>query len=181
MRRIVISWGILVGLGLLATLSMAACAASKAPSSAGRGNGHTTPTHSISPPSAAPSATPSGSGGVQNLVISSAEKSELTAAYAAYAAYTNLSVSDFRGGPNPGSVYYAYQPAADTYWALAAFTSPIGAPLVGTVMFRKTGVAGPWHLTLDIAPLICGEIRWFPRGVLSVWSLPTTPPPGVTC
>ena len=85
------------------------------------------------------------------------------------------------GGPDPGSVYYAYQPTTDNYWALATFTSASGAPLPSTVMFGKRGAAGSGNVAYDMAPLICGEIRWYPQEVLSAWSLPSSPPPGVTC
>ena len=59
MRRITNSKGMLVSIGLLVTVSLAACTASKAPGSAEPDNGHTaTATVGASPPAATPSVTP---------------------------------------------------------------------------------------------------------------------------
>jgi hypothetical protein len=62
MRTLAIRRGMLLGVGLAVTLSMAACAATKPPNSAGPGRSHTVPptarpipTHPASPPAAAPS------------------------------------------------------------------------------------------------------------------------------
>jgi hypothetical protein len=59
MRRIINRKGMLVSIGLLVTVSVAACTASKAPGSAGPVNRHTaTATVAASSPAAAPSVTP---------------------------------------------------------------------------------------------------------------------------
>jgi len=59
MRRIINSKGILVSIGLLVAVSVAACTASKAPGSAEPDNGHTaTATVATPPPAATPSVTP---------------------------------------------------------------------------------------------------------------------------
>ena len=59
MRRIINRKGMLVSIGLLVTVSVAACTASKAPGSAATDNGHTaTATVTASPPVATPSVTP---------------------------------------------------------------------------------------------------------------------------
>ena len=59
MRRIINSKGMLASIGLLVTVSLAACTASKAPGSAEPDNGHTaTATVGASPPAATPSVTP---------------------------------------------------------------------------------------------------------------------------
>ena len=59
MRRIINRKGMLVSIGLLVTVSVAACTASKAPGSAEPDNGHTaTATVAASPPAATPSVTP---------------------------------------------------------------------------------------------------------------------------
>jgi hypothetical protein len=59
MRRIINRKGMLASIGLLVTVSVAACTASKAPGSAEPGNGHTaTATVAASPAAAAPSITP---------------------------------------------------------------------------------------------------------------------------
>jgi hypothetical protein len=185
MRTITIRRGMLLSVGLAATLSMAACAASKPPNSAGLGTSHTVPPAVSRTPTHA--ATPTRPGGVENLVISSAVRSELTAAYIAD---RGISLSDVSGGgPMPGSVYYAHDPAKDTYWALAGFEPSSTASLNvqvgfqdggGSPMFRKVG-AGAWHVGNPGVPSFCGEVQWFPLAVLSAWSLPTTPAPGLTC
>lgn len=139
------------------------------------------------PPAAQSSTAPATAGTVQNLVISTAERDELTALYAStYAADSNVSVSDL-GAPavTPGSVYYAYDPATETYWALATFepTAPISdqtAYMDGTSegMFKEVGT-GPWQVTIPINPDVCQELQFFPAVVLAAWSLPTVPPAGV--
>lgn len=185
MRVAVIRRAVLAGLGVLATVGMAACSATPAPSSTGPSNGQsvtsaagTTPSAAASPTAAPPSATPAAQGGVQNLVITSAEKSELTAAFASY---TGVSVSEvLGGGPLPDSVYYAYDPATSTYWALADFELTGGMTIPIPMMFQKAGT-GTWRVLRDDLSQNCGEIKWFPPMVLMAWSLPTTPPPGVTC
>src|SRR5215469_2121644 len=107
MRTIVNSRGMLVGLALLATAGMSACSANRTPSNTGPGTGQTT----TSAPVAAPSATPTAPRRVQNLVITTAEKGDLTAAFVAV---KGIPLADIAGdGPTPGSVYYAYDPAAD--------------------------------------------------------------------
>lgn len=59
MRRIINRKGMLVSIGLLVTVSVAACTAGKAPGSAEPDNGHTaTATVAASPPAATPSVTP---------------------------------------------------------------------------------------------------------------------------
>jgi len=59
MRRIINSKGTLVSIGLLVTVTVAACTASKAPGSAEPDNSHTaTPTAAASAPAATPSITP---------------------------------------------------------------------------------------------------------------------------
>ncbi len=97
-----------------------------------------------------------------------------------------MSVSDL-GAPaaTPGSVYYAYDPATDTYWALATFepttalsdqTAYMDGTSVG--MFKAVGT-GPWQATIPINPDVCQEIKFFPAAVLAAWSLPTVPPADV--
>jgi hypothetical protein len=177
------SCGMLVGLALLATTGLAACAAHGTPGSAGLTNGQTATapaSAAASQPAAAPSPTPTG---IQNLVISSAEKSQLTAAYVAS---RSISLSDLAGGgPEAGSVYYAYDPSTDTYWALAAFAPSSTASqevLVGFQdggsygMYRKTG-SGSWQVEQPGEPEICGEVKFFPPAVLTAWGISMSLPP----
>jgi hypothetical protein len=200
MRTRAIRRGILLSLGLAATLSVAACTANEPPNSAGPDTSHTAPAAAslTAPPAASLTAPPAAShtptqvatpGGVQNLVMSSAGRNALTAAYAAtYAAGLRIPVSGL-GAPAaaPGSVYYAYDPATYIYWALASFepTAPSSDPTAymdGTTtgMFKKAGT-GAWQVMIPINPDICEELRFFPQTVLMTWALPTAPPAGLTC
>jgi len=182
MHTIVIRRGILIGLALLAVAGMTACSAHRTLSTTGPTTGQTSvpaATAAASQPAvAAPSPTPTG---IQNLVISSAEKGELTAAFVAMRA---ISLSDIAGGgPEAGSVYYAYDPSTDTYWALATFAASSSASMNaqvgfqdggGTGMFKKAGAAGAWQATRGAFPEICGEAKYFPAAVLTAWSISTT-------
>jgi hypothetical protein len=189
MLTITIRRGILLTLCLAATLSMAACSASLGPSSAGPGNAQATTPAAPTTISPAARATATGQGGVQNLAISNAMRSALAAAYATtYAAGLKVPVSEL-GAPAalPGSIYYAYDPATDTYWALGTFepTAPDSDPAwyqdgTNRGMFQKVA-AGPWQVHITLNPLLCGELRFFPRTVLMAWALPTAPPAGLTC
>src|SRR5262249_15254358 len=126
-----------------------------------------------------PSATPTG---IQNLVISSAGKSQLAAAFVAA---KGISLSDLAGGgPEAGSVYYAYDPSTDTYWALASFTPSSTASMNVQVgfqdggsygMYRKTG-SGSWQVEQPGFPEICGEVKFFPPAVLTAWSISSSLP-----
>ena len=118
-------------------------------------------------------------GGIRNLVISSAVRSELTAAYVAY---RRISPSDV-AGTRPGSVHYAYDPATDTYWALANF-APSGTASLRVLVGFQDGVSwgfftkagsGPWKAQTGGEPVVCLEVRFFPRAALTAWSLPTDP------
>jgi hypothetical protein len=119
-------------------------------------------------------------GGVQNLVISSAERSELTAAFVAH---YGISPSDV-AGTYPGSVYCAYDPATDTYWAVGQFRASSGAPMNVLVEFQdggnfglfRTVGTGPWQVQTENYPPARSEPQFFPQAVLMVWGLPTSTP-----
>ena len=192
------SRGLLVGLVVLTTVGVSACSANPAPGNAGTADGQTIPaataavkppaaTTAASPPAGTPSATPTSPEGVRDLVITSAEKSELTATYVAFRRISPSDVSG--GGPVPGSVYFAYIPATYSYWALARFEPSSTASLNAQVgfqdggnigMFWKAG-AGSWHIASGGIPTVCGELAWFPPVVLTAWALPTSPPTGMSC
>jgi hypothetical protein len=191
MRGILNGRAMLACLAVLAAGTLAACAACPASNAARSADGETASataaTATASAPAGQPSATPTAAGTVQNLVISTAERGDLTAVYAStYAADSTVPVSDL-GAPavTPGSVYYAYDPATDTYWALARFepTAPVSdqtAYMDGTSvgMFKAVGT-GPWQVTIPVNPDVCQEIQFFPAAVLAAWSLPTVPPADV--
>jgi len=164
---------------------LAACSTNGTPSSTGPGSNQTTTaaasaSAAASQSAAAPSPTPTA---IQNLIISSAEKSQLTAAYVAS---KRISISDLAGGgPTAGSVYYAYDPSTEIYWALASFTPSSTASLTVQVgfqdggsygMYKKAG-SGAWQLQQPGFPEICGEVKFFPQAVLTTWGISTSPLP----
>lgn len=178
----------LVALGLMAAVSVGACAGQPAGSVAGSPSSQAPTSHVIptttatpSPNATEPNATPTANGGIQNLVISSAGKSELTAAYAAS---IGVPISDVQGaGPLPGETYYAYEPTTNTYWAMAGFDASATAPpdAIGTFqdrgtegLFKKVG-AGAWQVSPTGDTNYCGVLQFFPAAVLTAWALPTTP------
>src|SRR5215469_17098479 len=80
MRTILSGRAMLVSLAVLAAVGVAACTAHPAGNAASPSNGQTTTpaaTTAASPPAAGSSATPTRPGGIQNLVITIAEKNEL--------------------------------------------------------------------------------------------------------
>jgi hypothetical protein len=187
--------GLQVGLVVLTTIGLSACSANRAPSSTRPANNQTTipaATATVSPaattaasntPTASPR--PATSGGVQNLVSNSTVRGDLTAAFVAH---KRISPSDV-AGTYPGSVYYAYDPATNTYWAAAQFESSSTAPINVLVGFQDGGNFGlfrrvgedPWQVQVKTSPPACTEPQFFPPAVLEAWSLPTsTPTPTAT-
>jgi hypothetical protein len=165
----------LASLVVLATVGAAACTAHPGNAASPPKGRTTTPAATAEASQAAgSSATPTPPTGIQNLVLSSAEKSELTAAFVAH---ERITVADVRGGgPYPGGAYYAYDPATDTYWAAAGFypTNPGSTFPGGSVaMFRKAGT-GPWQVQTGFSSLCALGPEFFPRAVLMAWSMPTS-------
>ena len=173
-RRQVPGW-----LGLLAMVAAAGCTATSASSPAAPGPGRSASpaaTAAVSPGAASGSA-PAGPGGVLNLPVSRDVRKELTAAYVNS---RGISLSDV-AGTIPGSVYYAYDPATDTYWAEANFVPSRTASskvLVGFQdgasigLFARAARSG-WQVELGGEPVVCTEVPFFPPAVLRAWSLPT--------
>jgi len=184
----------LAGAGALVAIATTGCSAS--PASAGAaGSGQPSGTPAAAAPSTpasqhsatqAPSlsASPAESAGVQDLVLTSAVRSQLTAAYLAM---RQIPASDVLG-TTPNGVYYAYDPATNTYWALAFFDISPKAPtdvLVNSQdggsegFYTKVG-SGPWHVQAGgVGP--CTDIQFFPKPVLAAWAFATSPPAGNTC
>jgi hypothetical protein len=191
MRAFDASWRILAGAGLLVTIAVTGCSAS---SPAAVGNGQpsspsattapgTTPAGQPAEPTASASGSATASTGIQNLLVTSTVRSQLTAAYAALRKIPASDVS----GTQPNSVYYAYDQATNTYWGKATFvpakTDP-QAVLVGfqdtasTGLFTKVG-SGTWQVQEGDAT--CLVLQFFPKAVLAAWALPTKPPAGESC
>jgi hypothetical protein len=188
-------WRTLAGAGLLVTIAVTGCSASPAASSGVAADGQpstspaatapsTPPAGQSSAPAPSASASPTDSGGIQNLVVSSAVRSQLTAAYLTMRQIPASDVS----GTQPNGVYYAYDPATNTYWALAEFDISPKAPMDVLVnsqdggsegMYTKIG-SGPWQVQRGgIGP--CVDIQFFPKPVLAAWAFPTSPPAGNSC
>lgn len=98
----------------------------------------------------------------------------------AYVNARGISLSDV-AGTIPGSVYYAYDPATDTYWAEATFQGSRTASLKVLVGFQDGGSIGffaraarsGWQADVGGEPVVCFEVPFFPPAVLTAWSLPT--------
>jgi hypothetical protein len=118
-----------------------------------------------------------GTGGVRNLPVSRDVRNELALAYVNFRGITLSDVA----GTRPGSVYYAYDPATDTYWAEANFLPSRTASLKVLVGFQDGASIGlfvraarsGWQVQLGGEPVVCAEVPFFPPAVLMAWSLPT--------
>jgi hypothetical protein len=84
-------------------------------------------------------------------------------------------------GTRPGSVYYGYLPATDTYWAVADFALSPTAAFQTKVNFQDGGSTGifhrrpgqAWQVTIGGIPWPCpGDL---PDAMLAVWHLPISP------
>ena len=194
MRTFPSSWRVLVGAGLLATIAVTGCTAGSTSSAGAAGDGQptsqpastavgTAPAGQSSAP--APSASPTGSTGIENLLVTSDLRSQLTAAYVAL---RQISVSDV-SGTRPNSVYYAYDQATNTYWAMADFTPAETAPQEVLVNFQDGGSyglftkvgSGPWQARQGGIPAVCVESEFFPKSVLAAWAISTNRPAGLNC
>jgi hypothetical protein len=122
---------------------------------------------------------------VRNLVVDDAVRSSLTAAFVAFKKIKPTDVT----GTQPGSVYYAYDPATSRYWALAWFlpsataseTVQVGFQDGGSMgLFTKTGT-GTWQVSTGGMPGACVELSYFPKAVLTAWALPGPLPQGMKC
>jgi hypothetical protein len=187
MRTIGIAPRMLAVFGVLAAAGVAGCSAGSVPhpvASVLNQPVTRSTTGSAGTAAASPSASASGDA-VRNLVISTAVRSELTEAFAAV---RNIPQS-YVTGTQPGSVYYAYVPATDTYWALASFelsaTSirniPAGCEDGGCIGMFKQVATGAWQGGLGGIPAVCQEVRFFPKAVLEAWSLPASVPAPLNC
>ena len=179
MRTIMVSRRPLGWLGLLATVTVAGCTATSTSSPAAPGDSRSASpaaATAVSPRAASGSAS-AGPGGVRNLSVGRAVRNELTAAYADF---RGISLSDV-AGTRPGSVYYAYDPATDTYWAEANFSPSRTASFKVLVGFQDGASIGlftraarsGWQVQLGGEPVVCTEVVFFPPTVLMAWSLPT--------
>jgi hypothetical protein len=180
----------MAALGAVLVFGAAGCSSSPARSVAPPATSPTTTTRSASQTltqsggasstsstSAPRSTTSTSAPGLQNLTVTDAVRTQLTTAFVAY---KHLDPSEITGTVQ-NSVYYAYDPSTQTYWALASFVPSTTAPqqvLVGMQdggadgYFKMVG-GGAWQVSLGEYPSICGEQKFFPPTVISLWSLST--------
>jgi hypothetical protein len=137
------------------------------------------PTSQPSKAQAGPSTTPSAiartrSAAAQNLRIPDSVRVELLTAFVAAKKAQPSEIT----GPVPGSVYYGYLPATDTYWAVADFSLSPTASQQTQINFQDGGSRGifhhragqPWLVTIGDIPWPCpGDL---PDAMRSVWNLP---------
>ena len=108
----------------------------------------------------------------------------------AYLAYMNFPSSSIAGNVS-NSVYYAYDGATGTYWAMAGF-------LASSTVSQSTAVAlqdggsealftrssdGAWKVQRGSSGsgAVCEEVKFFPATVLTAWAISTTLPAGMVC
>ena len=165
-------------LGLGAAVVTGDCAASPASSPAAPGHGRSASPSALTAvsPGAVSGSASAGPGGARALAVSPAVRNELTAAFADYKGISPSDIAEIE----PGSVYYAYDPATGTYWALADFLPSLTAPSRVLVGFQDgasiglfTRIAnGSWQVQMGGEPAVCTEVAFFPPAVLTAWSLP---------
>jgi hypothetical protein len=171
------------GIVFALVLSGAAVAACSNSPSTPAGSGGTTPTAAgnatTQPPSTTqpPAGTTTTSGAPQNLAATAALKSSITAVYVAA---RNLPASQV-AGTVPGSVYYAYVPSTQTYWAIASFEPNGSATMQTQVAMQDDGccgiftqmTGGNWVFVSGFLGEPCtGQI---PASLMALWNLH---PPG---
>ncbi|MGH9097821.1 MAG: hypothetical protein ACRDWB_10390 [Acidimicrobiales bacterium] len=162
-----------------AALVMASC-------SSGGSTSPTTTSGSSVASSSSTSGTDSGTSssipGVQNLPVSNTVKNQLTSAYVAFHGFKATDVI----GTAPNSVYYAYDPASATYWAMSGFVASQEASYQVHVTMQDAGAfgwfsqksGGNWKAHNGSFPPWCHADQFFPSGVLAVWSISA---PQLTC
>jgi hypothetical protein len=136
---------------------------------------------SSAPASAAPSATIATSQEPANLVASATVQQELLAAFIAFrsdAANTPgfaATAPSAVAGISPGTLYYAYDPSAGSYWAVATFSATTAASQrLAYVGFQDGGAeavftksaSGSW-LVESVGLCLAG----LPVGVAAMWGL----------
>jgi hypothetical protein len=165
-------------LGLGAAVVVAGCTASPASSPAAPGHGRSASPSALTAvsPGAVSGSASAGPGGVRALAVSPDVRHELTAAFANYKGISPSDIAEIE----PGSVYYADDPATDTYWARADFLPSRTAPFKVLVGFQDGAsiglftrfANGSWQVQLGGEPAVCAEVAFFPPAVLTAWSLP---------
>ena len=163
---------------VLASLVLTACSSG----SPGQTSASTTAPHvtTTSAASGTNSTSTTTANGARNLVASPTIKSGLLAAYLAHSGLA----ADQVVGTAPGSVYYAYLPSTQTYWAMAGFVPSSTASMQTQVSMQDEGCCGVFTQS-------SGAVSWtyvssylgapcpgaVPPEVIAVWNLQ----PGTNC
>jgi hypothetical protein len=116
---------------------------------------------------------------VRKLAVTPTLKRQLVAAFAPAHGVPVAEV----GGTFPGSVFYAYDRATHTYWAVAFFEPARGDSAKVADTFQDAGsngvfsrtASGAWKFHGGGAPISCTEARFVPKAVLTAWGMATRP------
>jgi hypothetical protein len=110
------------------------------------------------------------------LTVSATDKQFLTQAFVYYA---HLPAQDI-AGTSPGSVFFAFDPTTNTYWALASFSPTPSASLKTQVAMQDGGNIGVFSKKPDSAWRMlstgggvpfCVSRTAIPPAVVAVWGL----------
>jgi hypothetical protein len=130
-------------------------------------------TTTSTPTTSSTGATTTTSGAPQNLAATAALKAQLTAVYVAH----NNLPADQVAGTAPGSVYYAYLPSTQTYWAIASFVPTSTSSQQTQVSMQDDGccgiftqtAGGSWTFVSGYLGSPCtGQI---PAELMTLWNL----------
>ena len=157
---------------LLASVVLTSCSSG----SPGQTSASTTAPHvtTSSAASGTSSTSTTTANGARNLVASPAIKSGLLVAYLAHSGLA----ADQVVGTAPGSVYYAYLPSTQTYWAMAGFVPSSTASMQTQVSMQDEGCCGiftqsagaaSWTYVSSYLGAPCPGAA--PPEVLAVWNL----------
>ena len=130
---------------------------------------------------------------MRNLVVPGSVRRELTAAYLAYMHFKAADIA----GTVPRSVYYAYDAATGSYWAMATYqpseaarSSSPGSPAFNTLVNMQDGGSTglfsrspghAWQVQHDSWPWQCAVIQFFSEGCHDRSALETSLPAGLQC
>jgi hypothetical protein len=177
-----LAWG---AAGVLACTLTAGCSHSNPAAAPPAGGQTSAPAQASDSGSPAPSASSSGS--VKNLIVTASVRRELRVAYLSYMHFPSSDIA----GTAHNSVYYAYETATGTYWAMATFVASSTVSQSTSVSMQDGGSRAFFTKTADGAwqvqrgsqgsGEVCAEIKFFPAAVLTAWVISTTPPAGTSC
>jgi hypothetical protein len=136
----------------------------------------TTAPSTVPPTTSSPSTTSTAPAAVQDLTVTPTVRAALTTTFIAYKTIPASYVT----GTAPNSVYYAFDPSSQKYWALAQFVPSPTASQQTLVGFQDGGdlglysmvPGGAWKMQTGGFPFSCVESEYFPASVMAAWGLP---------